>query len=138
MLLSEVATVIRSKTAGPFELTLDVFFDDEESFAYARDSGALTAAAIARLYGRPASSVLSIHFFRPALAFKATLARSAQAGSVGDTDVFGAQQYIPLLSLSLPPRAGVGPGETLREDDGPPPLDHFMRPNGDVSSSSPG
>ena len=31
--LGEVARLIRSKNAGPFELTFDIMFDDERSFS---------------------------------------------------------------------------------------------------------
>ena len=48
--LSDLAAVIRSKNAGPFVITLDVFFKDNESFEKVRGSGEITAARISRLY----------------------------------------------------------------------------------------
>ncbi len=100
--LTQLARIIRSKNAGPFELTLDVLFNDQEGFDRARQSNTLTAATIASLYGVELDQVLSVHFFEPALAFKATLARKICSGSVGDSDVFGAQQHAPLLGLEIP------------------------------------
>jgi hypothetical protein len=41
-------------------------------------------------------------WFDPGKALKATLVRSVSSGSVGDTDVYGAQQHAPLLGLELP------------------------------------
>ena len=67
-----------------------------------RDSGVLTAELIAERYGVAVDRVLSIHWFEPALSFKATLARTISSGTVGDTDVFGAQQHAPLLDLEIP------------------------------------
>ena len=99
--LSELAAVIRSKNAGPFELTLDVFFRDAETMAAARDSGALGAERIAALYRMPVSDVLRITWFPPAAALKITLRRSPASADPGDTDVFGAQQHAPLLDLEL-------------------------------------
>ena len=37
--LTELARVIRSKNAGPFELTFDIIFKDAESYERARQSG---------------------------------------------------------------------------------------------------
>ena len=99
--IRDLATIVRSKTAGPFELTLDILFPDRATFERVRDSGALTRAAIAEAYALDPADVLSVHFFEPALAFKATLVRPVCSGSVGDTDVYGAQQHIPLLDLPL-------------------------------------
>lgn len=98
--LCDLAPVIRSKNAGPTQLTLDVFFRDAQAFGWAQASPALTAEAVARLYG------LSPHTVRryalPAIqALKFTLPRAVCAGSPGDGDVYGAQQHGPLLGLRL-------------------------------------
>lgn len=100
--LLELARVIRSKNAGPFELTLDILFWDQAGFERAQASGALSPQAIARLYQVPEDRVLSVHFYAPALAYKATLVRTISSGTVGDSDVFGAQQHAPLLDVMVP------------------------------------
>ena len=99
--LRDLARIIRSKNAGPFEMCLDVLFDDAETYEAVRDSGALCADALVRLYKVAPEELLSIHWFKPALAFKATLIRRVSSGTVGDTDVFGAQQHAPLLDLPV-------------------------------------
>ena len=96
--LSEVARVIRSKNAGPFELTLDVMFDDPKVYEDIKRRAILSAASISRLYGR---EVLSAYYFDNAMAFKATLPRPVSSGTVGDSDVFGAQQHAPLLNIEV-------------------------------------
>jgi len=100
--LSELAKVIRSKNAGPFELTFDVMFDDPQTYARVRDSGILGGELMQRLYRVDANEILSTHFFDPALSFKVTIARKVGSGTVGDTDVFGAQQHAPLLEVEIP------------------------------------
>jgi hypothetical protein len=100
--LSELAKVIRSKNAGPFELTFDIMFDGPEIYALVRDSGILGAELMQRLYRVDADSILSTHFFDAALSFKVTIARKVGSGTVGDTDVFGAQQHAPLLDVEIP------------------------------------
>ncbi len=100
--LADLASVIRSKNAGPFELTFDVMFDDEPTYARVRASGVLGAELIQQLYRIDASSLLSVHFFDAALTFKATIARAVPSGTVGDSDVLGAQQHAPLLDVEIP------------------------------------
>lgn len=100
--LSELASVIRSKNAGPFELTFDIMFDDEETYERVRASGILGAELIQRLYGIDAGEILSVHFFDAALTFKATIVRPVASGTVGDSDVLGAQQHAPLLDVEIP------------------------------------
>ena len=101
--LSDVATVIRSKNAGPFLLTLDVFFADQATFREVRDSGTITPGRISALYRIPESDICEITFFEPAAALKITLKRPVSSAAPGDTDVFGAQQHVPLAGLSWQP-----------------------------------
>ena len=96
--LKNIAQIIRSKNAGPFELTLDVLFSNREDFERAQKSGVLSAQTIAKLYQVELEDV----FFAPAWAFKATIVRKISSGTVGDFDVFGAQQHAPLLDLEIP------------------------------------
>lgn len=102
IILKDIARIIRSKNSGPFELTLDVFFNDEESFKRAQSSGFFTSSLVARLYHVTEDEVLGIFWFPPALALKITIARPLPSGNPGDRDVFGAQQHAPLLDLVFP------------------------------------
>jgi hypothetical protein len=99
--IRDIARVCKSKNAGPFELTIDVVFDDAETFQRVKATGVLGPALFSRLYNVPAEHVL----FTPydaAFAFKATLPRLVPAGEFGDTDVYGCQQHAPLLDVDLP------------------------------------
>jgi len=40
--------------------------------------------------------------FDPACAIKFTVYRERPSGSPGETDIFGAQQYAPLLDIEIP------------------------------------
>jgi hypothetical protein len=100
-LIKHVAKVCKSKNAGPFELTIDVVFDNAEMFNRVKATGVLSPALFSRLYNVPEQDVL----FTPydaAFAFKATLPRLVPAGDFGDTDVYGCQQHAPLLDVDLP------------------------------------
>ena len=101
MKLSDLSTVIRSKNAGPFLITLDVFFKDEETFRAVRNSGSITRHMIAEAYRIKEEDIEEITFFEPAAVLKITFKRLVSSASPGDTDVFGAQQHIPLMNLSL-------------------------------------
>jgi hypothetical protein len=99
--LADLASVVRSKNAGPFVLTLDVFFKDREIFRKVRDAGVITRARLSELYGVAENDILEVTFFEPADALKISIRRWVSSAAPGDTDVFGAQQHVPLMSLSL-------------------------------------
>ena len=48
------------------------------------------------------SDVISIIAFEPGNAIKINMRRRLASGDPGETDVFGAQQYAPLLELEIP------------------------------------
>jgi len=99
--MADLAAVIRSKNAGPFLITLDVFFNDEETFQKIRDAGVITPELIARTYQIAETDIHELTFFEPASALKITLKRWVSSAAPGDTDVFGAQQHVPLMNMSF-------------------------------------
>lgn len=100
--LKELAKVIRSKNAGPYELTFDVMFTEVAVYEKVRDSGVLNVAAMAELFQVDSADVRYCGFFEPALAFKLTLVRNGFQGSIGEHDTFGAQQHAPLMEVQVP------------------------------------
>ena len=101
MKLKEIAQVIRSKNAGPYELTLDVMLKDRETFEKLRAANAINAQVIAQLYRIPEEDVISIVYFPNARAIKATIVRPMPSGALGERDVYGAQQHAPLVDLEV-------------------------------------
>ena len=99
--LGELARLIRSKNAGPFELTFDVMFEDEERYRRVQRSGALTREAVARCYGLTPERV-KFFYCDNALAVKATIPRPAIQGDLYDADGHGGQQYAPLMDIEIP------------------------------------
>jgi hypothetical protein len=100
--LSELAKTIRSKNAGVDKITFDVIFRDRETYEAVRRSRVLTAESVGRLYGISLSRIADFVEFDPACAIKFTIYRERPSGSPGDADIFGAQQYAPLLDLEVP------------------------------------
>lgn len=100
-LIRDIAKACKSKNAGPFEITLDVVFDDRKLFERVRATGVLCPKLFARLYKVRPEDVLFTEY--PAgNAFKATIPRLIASGDVGDTDVYGAQQHAPMLDVDIP------------------------------------
>ena len=99
--LRNLAKVIRSKNAGALLLTLDIIFDDEKIYKHVCDSQVLTPRKFAALYNVSDNEVAVIPF-DVALAIKITLPRAIPAGSLGDSDVYGAQQHAPLMDIEIP------------------------------------
>ena len=102
--LKDIAKVIRSKNAGPFEITFDIMFSDANSYKRVKESGVLTPELICGFYGVKPSDIITFMFFDPAQAFKFTLKRMGDSlqGSIGERDTFGAQQHAPLLDVEIP------------------------------------
>lgn len=98
--LWELAKLIRSKNAGPFELTFDILFADQESFERVRASGVINGARFAELYHVPPEEV-RFYTDERALGFKISIPRPAFSGDPGDTDVFGGQFHSPLVQLQI-------------------------------------
>lgn len=98
--LGELARLIRSKNAGPFELTFDIMFEDQASFERVRRSGRLSKELVSRLYRVP---VEDVRFFTvpEALAFKASIPRPFVQGDLRDADGHGGQQYGPLVDIEI-------------------------------------
>jgi site-specific DNA-adenine methylase len=100
--LSELAKTIRSKNAGVDRLTFDVIFLEKNAYERVRKTGALTRESVARLYGIDESRITDFVYFDPAYAIKFSISRNRPSGSPGDSDIFGSQQYAPLLDVEIP------------------------------------
>ena len=100
MKLAEIAALIRSKNAGPFTLTFDIMFADQASYDRVKNSGALTQASFAKLYGCPEEKV---RFFQcdNAHALKFSIPRPLTQGEPGDGDMHGGQQFVPLMNVEI-------------------------------------
>lgn len=100
--LSSLASIIRSKNAGPFRITLDILFADPKNYQIVRDSGAVTKQAVAEAYKISPSDITSFFNVDMANAIKITLRRPRGQCSFGESDVYGCQQHVPLLGLAVP------------------------------------
>jgi len=99
--ITDIASVIRSKNSGPYEITFDIIFNEHKDFEKIRDLGCINEELICSLYSLTYDKIVSIIAFAPAKAIKATIKRPLCSGDIGETDVYGAQQHAPLLSLEF-------------------------------------
>ena len=100
--IGDVARLVRSKNAGPFWLTLDIFCDTDDAYATVAEPDVITPERIAELY---AVDPTTIRVFRlPGIrAVKISFPRPVTQGSVDDRDMHAGQQHLPLARLPLHP-----------------------------------
>ena len=96
--------LIRSKNAGPFELTFDIMFKDERGLRKVLASGVLQPQKIAGIYGVDPAQM---RFFvvEELLTVKISIPRKAFSGDVADTDIYGCQFHGPLVTLEVEDKA---------------------------------
>ena len=99
--LTDVASVIRSKNSGPYELTFDIIFKEMDMYQQVKSAKVFTAQMFALLYHIPESQIISLVHFDPAKAVKITVVRPIPSGALGETDVYGAQQHAPLMRMTF-------------------------------------
>ena len=100
--LVDLAKTIRSKNAGTDKITFDIIFREKANYELVKKSRALTKATVAKLYGITEDRISDYIEFDPAYAIKFTIYRDRYSGSPGDGDIFGCQQYPPLLDVEIP------------------------------------
>ena len=100
--LSSLAKTIRSKNAGVDLITFDVIFTERAAYERVKRARVLTRETVCRLYGIAPERIADFVEFDPGNAIKFTLYRLRPSGSPGDPDIFGAQQYAPLLDIEVP------------------------------------
>ena len=98
--LRDVCRHVRSKNAGPYWITVDLFFPDRAALQQHAGSPVLANVAIGRLFDVDASRVK--RFIVPELAvLKLSFPRRLPQGGVTERDMHGGQQYVRLLDLEL-------------------------------------
>jgi hypothetical protein len=102
MRLGDLAKTVRSKNAGVDKITFDIIFTDAGIYRHVCDSGVITPGTIAGLYNIPEERISDYVQFDAASAIKFTIYRLKPSGCAGDPDIFGAQQYAPLLDVLVP------------------------------------
>jgi hypothetical protein len=99
--LGVLAHEVRSKNAGPFWITFDVFFARAADYERVVQAGVLNPATIAQRYAVDPASIRL--FEMPDInVVKFSFPRPRVAGSFEDRDIHAGQQHVPLLSIPIP------------------------------------
>jgi hypothetical protein len=101
--VGDLAEEVRSKNAGPFWITFDIFLADDAAYELLVASRAITPASIGQLYGVEPDAVEIFEIARLRV-IKISFPRSVPAGSFEDRDQHAGQQYVPLARLPIPMR----------------------------------
>jgi uncharacterized protein DUF4387 len=99
--VGELASLVRSKNAGPFWMTIDLFFPSAAAYERAAASPITDVETIAARY---AIEPERVRIFRlPDLrAIKISFPRPTNQGAKDDRDMHAGQQYVPLLDINVP------------------------------------
>jgi hypothetical protein len=98
--LKDVARYVRSKNAGPFWVTIDIFCDSIEAFECVRSAPSLAAEQIAGIYNIDAANIRRFEVEQLKV-LKISFPRPVAQGSVRDTDSHAGQYFVPLLTLPM-------------------------------------
>lgn len=101
--IGDLAHEVRSKNAGPFWVTMELFMRDDDGYDAVADERFIDEAMIADLYRVEANT---IRIFRiPALkVVKISFPRPVSQGSLHDRDMHAGQHHVPLALLPVPER----------------------------------
>ncbi|GHG02910.1 MULTISPECIES: DUF4387 domain-containing protein [Amycolatopsis] len=96
--LADLAHEVRSKNAGPFWVTMELFMRDAEGYRLAADL--VDERMIARLY-RIAEDAIRIFRIPSLNVVKISFPRPVSQGSLRDRDVHAGQHHVPLARVPV-------------------------------------
>ncbi|OLF13589.1 DUF4387 domain-containing protein [Actinophytocola xanthii] len=99
--IGDLAAEVRSKNAGPFWVTMELFMRDAAGYRIVADPAFLNETVVADLYRVAADDV---RMFRiPSLnVVKISFPRPVPQGSLHDRDMHAGQHHVPLALLPVP------------------------------------
>lgn len=96
-----MAKVIRSKSARSFLTTIDIMFEAEADYRDIVSRGIITEQSVRVLYGLAEGEVSGVYFARSCTSIKVTLINRIPSADFGNANVYGAQQYIPFVTMPI-------------------------------------
>jgi hypothetical protein len=98
--VGSLAELVRSKNAGPFWQTIDIFFSTDENYRFVAENQSLDADTIARLY-QVAPDAIRIYRLPDIRVVKISFPRPTKQGGIHDRDMHSGQQHVPMSQLVL-------------------------------------
>jgi hypothetical protein len=100
--VADLAHEVRSKNAGPFWVTLEIFARDASGYAVVADPDFLNESVVATLYAIPDPRTIQLFRIPELNVVKISFPRPVVQGSLLDRDVHAGQHHVPLALMPLP------------------------------------
>ncbi len=94
----ELSRYVRSKGAGPFWVTIEIFCETKENYEKIKNSKNLTKEKIAKLYGTDANKA-KMFYADNIMVIKFSYPRANPSGYSYEYDMHNGQQYVRLLDV---------------------------------------
>lgn len=98
--IAETAYYVRSKNAGPFWVTVDIFCDKEESYLQFQNSKKLSKEAFAKAYDVD-PELVKIYYLPNLRVMKISYPRPCPQGGKDDRDMHSGQQYLQIMDMEI-------------------------------------
>lgn len=98
--LQEVADYVRSKNAGPFWLTIDIFCSTKEAYEKVKGSKNINVQNVARLY-HVSEDKVKVFYVDSINVIKFSFPRPKPQGNKYENDMHGGQQYARLINVEV-------------------------------------
>jgi hypothetical protein len=98
--VKDLAKYVRSKNAGPFWVTLEIFCDDDESYNRIKSSPNITGEKVAALYHADADHI-KVFYVDNIRVIKFSFPRPQPSGHKYENDMHTGQQYIRLAETEV-------------------------------------
>jgi hypothetical protein len=98
--VKDIARYVRSKNAGPFWATIEIFCDDDESYNKIKNSPRVTKEKVAELY-RVKGGEVKAFYVDSLRVIKFSYPRPLPSGHKYENDMHTGQQYIRLAETEV-------------------------------------
>lgn len=98
--LKDIARYVRSKNAGPFWVTIEIFCETREAYDQIESSKNITAAKVAELYHTDEERV-KIFYINNLKVIKFSYPRTIPQGHKYENDMHSGQQYVLLANTEV-------------------------------------
>ena len=99
--IADLALEVRSKNAGPFWVTMELFMKDADGYRVVADESFVNERLIAELY-RVEEGTIQVFRIPDLNVVKISFPRPVSQGSLFDRDMHAGQHHVPLALVRVP------------------------------------
>jgi hypothetical protein len=100
MTIKSCSKFVRSKNAGPFWITIDVFCDNEKDYSAIKNSHNMTIEKLA-IFFNTKGDLLKMFFLDDLMVIKISIPRDNPQGFRYERDMHAGQQYVSFLDYRI-------------------------------------